>query len=73
MTENFDLKLELPLWDIKSIYKNYDDPEYINDKKVFSETVELFKKKRLKHLPLILPGLKTCSILLIKLKKYLKT
>ena len=44
MTENLDLKLEIPLWDIKNIYENYDDPEYITDKKIFSETVELLKK-----------------------------
>ena len=44
MTENLDLKLELPVWNITDIYKNYDDPEYIKDKKHFSETVEQLKK-----------------------------
>ena len=40
MTDNLDLKLELPLWNIQGIYKNYEDPEYINDKNLFSETVQ---------------------------------
>ena len=44
MTDNLDLKLELPSWNIAEIYKNYDDPEYIKDKKHFSESVEQLKK-----------------------------
>ena len=44
MTDNLDLKLELPLWDIKGIYKSYDAPDYINDKKLFSDTVAKIKE-----------------------------
>ena len=48
MAENLDLKLELPFWNIKGIYKSYEAPEYINDKKLFSDTVEEIKKTALK-------------------------
>ncbi len=45
MNEKVDSKQELPLWNLKNIYTGYDDPEYINDKKVFSEAVAGLKKE----------------------------